>query len=250
MAATTDKPKSQSTRRTTGGRYAKGSSGNPRGSTPYNPVLVKARMLEEAKRRGDPAAGDLAILHSPKADWSSGRCIICRSPHRLLVDRWAAEQVSTREIARRLQQLGITISHGSVHRHTARHVDIRSEVLQRYVEQEATVTERIDDETSDIDRLDGYIRRASQLEKQLTQYVRDCTIQGTAPPMSVTHALETVTSGLRQAIKLRQDLTAGTPSDDIDRLLGALWQSEGAGRSESPKAAVGAGPRVEDAAGL
>lgn len=63
----------------------------------------------------------------------SSRCKVCNSSHRADVEHWVKDEgVSYREAARRLADLGETVSHEGVRNHLTEHFDVRGEARLQY----------------------------------------------------------------------------------------------------------------------
>lgn len=204
----------------------KGTSGNPKGPPAYNPVDARAEKLAKAQTQREQIE---AVTDTPKRAWSSAKCKVCRSSHRADIDRMRAKGIPARQIERELySRYGEKISYAAIIRHEKNHVDVAEVVAGRLVEEGQDVRESLDSDTSNLQRLQAYIERATRIEKVLSDYVMDSAADGHAPPMSIAHSYETVTNGLRMAIKLHEDLIGGQPADDVDELLAALWSTEDA----------------------
>lgn len=223
------------------GRYKRGSTVDLDAPQRFNPTLHRARLVEAAERReaaaqgnGDAADADSAapvrsiddiLTDRPRQNWAATRCKVCSSPHRAEVDKMGAQHKSLEQIATWLKDQGLVLSRESVRRHLRDHVDVAELVASKLAKDEAQIVEEVDADTSDLDRLNSMIERLTRLEKQLSRFVSQCVTAGQTPPMSVTNDHEAVINGLRQAIQLRQKLLEGTPADDVDKLLAALWSA-------------------------
>ncbi len=203
------------------GGYAPGSSGRLSGS---QQVAVRARAKLMSRQSTTQAVASL--LSSERLAWSQSQCFVCNSPSRPLVERWRAEGHSFRVISKRLAERGEVVSDVSVRRHLLNHVDTAGMVLERIAEDSVAVKEKVDSDTSDLERLGAMIERLSRLEKHLSQLIEDCAVTGKAPPMAVAHSYQTVVQGLRQSISLRDDLLGGQPKDALDEIVALLHASE------------------------
>lgn len=223
MAAASDPELSLRPKRVERGRYAPGSSGNPSGKPEFNPILARQRMADRAEHFEEHVD---ALATGPKRRWSQSKCRICSSQYRLDVERLAAQGMSQQRISDWLSDRGISISRESIRRHLRHHISVAEIVRDAYVAREAEAIQPVDENTTDLERLAGYIERATRLERALAQHIGDCLAAGRSPAMAVVHAHETCVNGLRQAIKLRDDLAGGSPADDADAILAGLWDAE------------------------
>ncbi|MCL6596702.1 MAG: hypothetical protein K6V73_10945 [Firmicutes bacterium] len=188
-----------------------------------NPIDIRQRLAEKAKTLEEQLN---ALTSGPTSVWGAERCKVCRSGLRADVDRLKARGASQEQIAQWMRERGVNISRESVRRHINDHVNVTEALAAVAFEKAEDITRQVESERSDLDRLGAYIERTTTLERSLTRYIEDCVAAGKAPPMSVVKAHETVTNGLRQAIKLRSDLQGDMPSDNFDHLLSSLWALE------------------------
>ncbi len=225
---------SHGTWRLPSGGYAPGSSGRLSGSQ-QRAVEIRAKL---ASRQSTQQAV-VSLLSSERLAWSQSQCFVCNSPSRASVEKWRAQGFSFRQISKRLEERGEKVSAVSVRRHLLNHVDTAGMVLERIAQDQASIKEPLDAETSDLERLGAMIERLSRLEKHLSELIEDCATAGKAPPMAVAHSFQTVVQGLRQAISLRDSLLGGQPKDALDELVALLHASEddppAPGRTSKPK---------------
>lgn len=203
--------------RTPAGYYAPGQGGNLPGSK-ARLVIRKAKIAEGAAT----AAAVASVLSGERRSWAQAQCHSCQSPHRAEIERLRSKGMSYRRLsAYLLSHYQEVISDKSLRHHLMNHVEIAGIIIDRLARDEA-ITAAVDQETSDMKRLEGMIERLSRAEKALSAMVTEAAAQGQSVPMATASTYQTATQSLRQAISLRDSLLGGRPQDAVDELLSLL----------------------------
>ena len=146
------------------------------------------------------------------------QCKVCNSPHRADVERWAKEDgMGLREIAKRLADLGLSVSHIAVRRHLIEHFDVKAEAKEQYEKSKVTMQTQVEKRLSDLEMLDEVIQANHEIHLQTTGWMKRITSadhespRPPAPPLALVQLHKESAAEMRQAIKQKLELLGDDP---------------------------------------